>query len=208
MPLLAIDKLEIWRGDRPLIRHLDMTGNAGDVIHLVGPNGSGKTTVLRCLAGLTMPDAGAVSWYGSRFTTRPDPETRGKLHYLGHREALKGGLTAMENITALGALRPGEPVMDSAAALQQVGLQHHQQTPCRFLSAGQRRRAMLAQLLVYRAPVWLLDEPFTSLDADGVAMVTGWIRDHAVAGGMVMLSTHQPLDDSLVTQRVTLEGAQ
>ena len=206
--LLETDKLEIWRGDRPLITGLDVSAEAGEVVHLSGPNGSGKTTLLRCLAGLTLPDGGRFSWFGKSFTARPDPATRARMHYLGHHDALKGGLSPAENLASLDALRIGPAGIDIDAALEAVGLGHRRDTPCRFLSAGQRRRTGLASLLLRQAPVWLLDEPFTSLDVHGVAMVTDWIRDHAAGGGLVLLSTHQPLAVGVTSREIRLEGAQ
>lgn len=206
--LLQTDNLEIWRGDLPLINGLNFSGDAGDVIHLAGPNGSGKTTLLRCLAGLTLQDGGSISWFGNSSLGRPDPETRGRLQYLGHRDALKGGLNPAENLASLDALRVGEKGISISDSLQRTGVAHRRHTPCRFLSAGQRRRTALASLLLRRTPVWLLDEPFTSLDVSGVAMVTGWIREHAAEGGLVVMSTHQAPADGLVTREVRLEGAQ
>ncbi|MDX1443837.1 MAG: cytochrome c biogenesis heme-transporting ATPase CcmA [Gammaproteobacteria bacterium] len=206
--LLQTDKLEIWRGDRPLIRDLDISAAAGEVIHLSGPNGSGKTTLLRCLAGLTLADAGTVSWFGRQFAGRPDPSTRARMQYLGHLDALKGGLTPVENLASLDALRMGERLMDIDAALDAAGVSHRRNIPCRFLSAGQKRRTGLARLLMRQAQVWLLDEPFTSLDVNGVAMVTDWIRAHAANGGLVILSTHQPMAEGVVSREIRLEGAQ
>lgn len=206
--LLETDKLEIWRGDRPLITGLDMAADAGEVIHLSGPNGSGKTTLLRCLAGLTLPDGGRFSWFGKTFTARPDPATRARMHYLGHHDALKGGLSPVENLASLDALRIGPAGIGIDAALESVGINHRRDIPCRFLSAGQRRRTGLARLLLRQAPVWLLDEPFTSLDVHGVAMVTDWIRDHAAGGGLVIVSTHQPLALDVITREIRLAGAQ
>lgn len=202
---LQVDELEIWRGERRLVHGLSFLARAGDVIHLKGPNGSGKTSVLRCLAGLSLPDEGAVSWFGMRYTGRIGPEARARLRYVGHQDALKGGLDARENLRALQSLFGDTGDID--AALAEAGLASRADVPAQRLSAGQRRRVALSRLHAGRAEAWLLDEPFTSLDVEGIERVAGWIAAHAAGGGIVVLSTHQPLPASLQPTVIPLGAA-
>lgn len=194
-PMLQVDELEIRRGERVLVAGLSFSASAGEIVHLKGPNGSGKTSLLRCLAGLSLPDDGAVRWFGHCFTGRVGPEARARLLYLGHQEGLKGGLDARENLQFLQALTGASGDIDGALAA--AGLGNRRGVPVQRLSAGQRRRTALARLQLSAAPVWLLDEPFTALDVEGIALLTDWIAAHLAAGGLVVLTTHQPLPERL-----------
>lgn len=202
---LRVHKLEIWRGERCLFRDLSFRAVAGEVIHLKGPNGSGKTTLLRTLAGLTLADDGEIHWFGRRYRGRVGPEARARFRFVGHHDALKGGLDVRENLRALNALDGGS-IERIDEALTEAGLSHRFGVPAQQLSAGQRRRAALARLRTATADAWLLDEPFNSLDVDGVAMAARWIAEQA-KHGCVILSTHQPLPTGIDARVIELGGA-
>ncbi len=151
----------------------------------MGPNGAGKSSLLRILAGLLRPQAGGLDFEG-----------RGEspfAHYLGHADALKPALTLRETLRFWAALYAAAEQPAIAAAAEIVGLGHALDLPVGVLSAGQRRRAGLARLLVAPRPVWLLDEPAASLDSDGEALVGRLMRDHVAADGLIVAATHQPL---------------
>ena len=169
------------RGGRELLRDFALTVRAGELLHLRGANGAGKTTLLRILAGL------------SRHGFEGRVQARAARLFLGHQSAVKGLLTARENL----AWHPGgEHAGDAAridAALARVGLYGYEDVPAAQLSAGQQRRINLARLYLSARPLWLLDEPFTAIDADGVAALCERFAAHSDAGGAVLLSSHQPL---------------
>lgn len=195
-PMLAVDNLEIWRGARCLFTRLSFDARCGDLVHVKGPNGSGKTTLLRCLAGLSLADAGSISWFGQRYTARVGAGARARCRFVGHHEALKGGLDVVENLHALNALHGGDDSLIEPV-LAEAGLSGRRGIPAQQLSAGQRRRAALSRLRIGTSDAWLLDEPFTSLDVEGIALVAEWIAAHVRNGGLVVLSTHQPLPPML-----------
>lgn len=187
-PLLAACGLSYELPARaPLFRSLDVVAGAGDLIEVRGANGSGKSTLLRCLAGLAEPSAGAVSHHAA-------------FDYLGHRSGISGPLTPLENLRWLARLR-GVRVCGAAleSALARVGLGAARYEPVALLSAGQRRRAALARLLLGDARVWLLDEPLAALDEAGAALVRALIDTHRTAGGAAICATHERLADSART---------
>ncbi|MCZ8259451.1 MAG: heme ABC exporter ATP-binding protein CcmA [Beijerinckiaceae bacterium] len=188
-PALAIRGLAMTRGYRTLFRDLDLDLAPGQVLQLTGPNGTGKSTLIRLVAGFLRPDAGSIRW-----SPLPEELSPGEwLHYSGHHEGLRDGLTAHDNVCTLASLLGGDPSR-AEAALAEVGAGPLAELPVEVLSAGQRRRVALARLLAAPRPVWLLDEPFTALDRDGQALVRRLIAAHAEAGGIVIAATHQPLD--------------
>lgn len=153
---------------------------------LTGPNGAGKSTLLRVLAGLRRPDSGELLWNGEDILA--DRTTHAAhVAYLGHQDALKPGLTLAENLTLFAR---GQPLDD---ALSRFDLTDLARLPARLLSAGQKRRAALARVLLAQAPLWLLDEPSLGLDTDSVALLGHALADHRAAGGMVLATTHVPL---------------
>lgn len=200
--VLQVDQLEIWRGDRRLVHGLSFSARPGELVHLRGPNGSGKTSLLRCLAGLTLPDGGTISWFGRRYIGRVGPEARARCRFLGHQDALKGGLDVQENLQSLQALHGDHT--DLEPALAAAGLADRRGVSAQRLSAGQRRRGAFARLPGTGAAVWLLDEPFNSLDASGIALIAGWIAALLAGGGLAVLSTHQPLPEPLRAQAIEL----
>lgn len=192
-PCFEVRELAAWRDDRELFRGLSFALEAGAIAHIEGPNGAGKTTLLRMLCGLLSPAAGDILWAGRPLGECADEYARA-LGYVGHVDALKLDLTAAENLlvaTALAA-RPATAVAVDRA-LADAGLRGFEDVPVRQLSAGQRRRAALARLQLQGALLWVLDEPLTALDVSGRAWVEATIAGHADAGGMVVLTTHQPM---------------
>lgn len=179
------------RGERLVFAGLDCRLPAGGALVLTGANGSGKSSLLRLLATLLAPAAGRLLWDGAP-AAQDAPRYRARLHYVGHLDATKPSLTAREMLLFWSALRgAAAPAVETALAA--FGLEAAADWPCRWLSAGQRRRLALARLVAAPAPVWLLDEPGAALDADGEARLAAAIAEHRAAGGRVAVATHQPL---------------
>jgi heme exporter protein A len=189
--VLETSALECERGGRTLFRGLDLVLRPGQLLRVTGANGSGKTSLLRILCGLLTPSAGEVRWRGAPI--RSLGEEYGKqLVYLGHAPAVKGDLSAAENLSIASALA-GFPVSRAQvqAALAALALAAVD-VPVRKLSQGQRRRAALARLcLSAAATLWLLDEPFTALDAQGVERLRELFARHLAGGGAIVFTTHQ-----------------
>ncbi len=169
-----------------------------------GANGSGKTSLLRVLAGLAGVDAGSVECQGR--TLRPfAPEWRRNLIYAGHSDAIKHDFSAAENLAVLLAFDAVD--VDAAAfdqALQRVHLHDRRNLPAHKLSQGQKRRIGLARLLLSRKPLWLLDEPTNALDVEGVELFAGIVRNHLEQGGMACIATHLPLELGATVQQLNL----
>lgn len=179
---------------------LDFAAASGEVLAVTGANGSGKTSLLRLIAGLLAPAEGAIALEGGESELTVAEQT----HYLGHRDALKPALSVMENLSFWRDFFGGE-VSDADDSLKAVGLGHAAHLPAAYLSAGQRRRLSLARLLVTRRPVWLLDEPTAALDAAGQQLLAGLLRDHLGRGGLIVAATHGPL--GIETRELRMEGA-
>jgi heme exporter protein A len=176
------------RGGREVFSALDFEAGSGEAVAVVGRNGSGKTSLLRLIAGLLIPAGGTIILDGGDGElTLPE-----QCHYLGHRDALKPALSVTENLAFWADFLGGER-FDPAESLAIVGLDHATHLPAGFLSAGQRRRLSLARLLTVRRPVWLLDEPTNALDVAGQDMFGGLMREHLGRGGMIIAATHAPL---------------
>ncbi|MFC5498244.1 cytochrome c biogenesis heme-transporting ATPase CcmA [Caenimonas terrae] len=186
-------RLACVRGERPLFSGVDLAVERGQWLHVRGANGAGKTSLLRLLAGLSPPAQGEVRWQGKPIADC-SAAYRSDLLFLGHQGALKDDLTALENIELAGALDGASPPRaDVVSALRRVGLQGRDELPVRFLSAGQKRRVLLARMLTRKARLWVLDEPFTALDAKGVSMLSELLHDHLADGGMAVVTSHQPI---------------
>ncbi len=191
---LVIDGLELWRGDNRLVCGLGFAAGPGSLVRVAGPNGSGKTTVLRAVCGLTQAESGRIAWRGRDIHS--DLATfHAELAWLGHRDGLKPELTARENLRIHDRLNGTAPT-DVDAAMDRAGIAHLAGLPVRSLSAGQKRRVALVRVFHSPATVWLLDEPFANLDADGQRWGLSRLRRHVAAGGICMLSTHLEFDDA------------
>lgn len=191
--MLTASGLCCMRGDRRLFSGLDLAVGPGEWLHVQGENGAGKTSLLRILASLSPPEEGKVCWHGTSIRTLAE-DYRRDLLFLGHHGAVKEDLTPFENLQ-LAAQLDGTALDDTAAlqALARFGLRGREDLAVRFLSAGQRRRVLLARLAVRQAPLWILDEPFTALDVKAVEMLSYLIEDHLAGGGMVILTSHQSM---------------
>jgi len=195
MRLTASD-LACVRGGREVFSRLGFSAGAGEILAITGPNGVGKTSLLRTISGLVRAAAGEVVLEGGDAELSV-PE---QCHYLGHQDALKPSLSVLENLTFWAAyLGGGSGKTDGtgnlapAAALYAVGLAALSDLPTAYLSAGQRRRLSIARLLAARRPVWLLDEPTSALDVAAQARLVELLRDHLRDGGIVLAATHGPL---------------
>lgn len=190
--MLEVSDVACVRGERTLFSGVSVSLDKGTLLRVAGANGSGKTSLLRIICGLALPAEGEVRWEGRDI--RSQREEYGKdLVYIGHLNAVKDDLTALENL-AIGAVLSGRAIdTDTAlAALSELGIAQCAALPARVLSQGQRRRVALARLIASRtAPLWVLDEPFTALDAASVTYMETLISDQLARGGTVLLTTHQ-----------------
>jgi heme exporter protein A len=187
--LFAGVDLACRRGDRLVFAGLSFALGQGGALLITGPNGSGKTSLLRLMAGLSPPVSGLLSWEGTPLHEDPWAH-RARLHFIGHQDAVKAPLTVAENLAFWAGMHGGAAV---ERALAEFGLLALAAWPCRLLSAGQRRRLALARLLASPAALWLLDEPASGLDAEALAHLLAALAEHRAAGGRVVLSSHTPL---------------
>ncbi|MCW9023137.1 MAG: cytochrome c biogenesis heme-transporting ATPase CcmA [Gammaproteobacteria bacterium] len=191
--ILEVQSLSCTREDRDLFSGLSFTLTPGHALQIEGPNGSGKTTILRLLCGLRLPDEGDILWNGqSIFEDRA--EYLSNLAYIGHAHGVKGELTPLENLQVSQAMSAVESPISADEALEKLGLFGFEDAPSRTLSAGQRRRVALARLMLNPVPLWILDEPFTAIDIHGQKQIENMITEHVLRGGMAILTSHHPLD--------------
>jgi heme exporter protein A len=189
--------LRCVRGGREVFSDLDFEANAGEAVAVVGPNGSGKTSLLRLIAGVLAPAGGSIALEGGDDElTLPE-----QSHYLGHRDAMKPALSVSENLRFWRDFLGGT-MSDPSESLATVELDHAARLPAAYLSAGQRRRLSIARLLTVRRPVWLLDEPTNALDTAGQKLFAGLMGEHLARGGIIMAATHMPLGIAARTLRV------
>ena len=192
--MLEISNLACSRGDHLLFSDLNFSLSAGELLQVQGANGSGKTSLLRTLCGFMMPATGEIRWCGQNVRELGDA-FYAEMIYLGHLNAIKDELNALENLRISAGLA-GCKVDDRQviAALRRMGLHGRETLPVKVLSQGQRRRVALARLLLSNAPLWILDEPLTALDVGAVELMQELIGEHLVNNGMVIYTTHQPLE--------------
>ena len=189
--MLTAQGLACLRGDRLLFKNVSFELQAGGLLYVLGENGSGKSSLLRMLCGLGLPEAGDVLWQGNNI--KHDAEDYlANLTYLGHLNGLKDDLTALENLQTSARL-VGNDVTESQAlaALTAIGIARCAHLPARVLSQGQKRRVALAGLWVAKTKLWILDEPFAALDVASIAVLATQLNAHLTNGGMAILTTHQ-----------------
>jgi heme exporter protein A len=182
------------RGDRRLFSGLDLSLPAGTFLQVTGPNGSGKTSLLRILCGLLAPAEGEIKWQGENIRSLSEDYFT-SVTYLGHRHGVKDELSGIENLRISNALNGIEVTQERArSVLERMGLAGRESLPARLLSEGQRRRVALARLLTCGTKLWLLDEVMTSLDKGAVALIRSLIEEHLAGGGIAIVATHQDLE--------------
>jgi len=184
--------LSCVRDERILFSGLSFTIQPGEIVQIEGHNGAGKTSLLRILAGLSAADEGEVRWQGEN-TRRQREVFHQHLLFLGHQAGIKSVLTAYENLVFYQTDNSDKSQDAIYQALEQVGLLGYEDVAVAQLSAGQQRRVALARLWLSTAPLWILDEPLTAIDKQGVATLIELFERHAQNGGMVLLTTHQEL---------------
>lgn len=204
---LELIGLSCARGDQPLFVDLSEDVNTGELLHVAGSNGSGKTTLLRTLCGLTRAAAGDVRWRGTPIGKFGD-EYRKYLAYVGHKDGIHGEMTPPENIRAY-ACASGATDADAVnRALTRLGLLAYASFPAKVLSQGQKRRLALARLLVVEKPLWVLDEPYTALDASSCRLVSQLLAEHLAGGGIAVLASHQSFEiPGAAAKRIDLDHA-
>lgn len=198
-PCLTANGLQCIRDDRVLFSGLCFELRQGQALVLEGRNGAGKTSLLRILCGIRLPEAGMVRWRGEDIL-RLGPAYHEHIAYLGHKDGHKLDLTPLENLRMAQGLNKARIDTTLAEALRETGLRGFEDVPTRTLSAGQQRRLAIARLLVTEATFWILDEPFTSLDRQGIQRVESLITQHLAAGGLAAMTTHHRV--SLASQPV------
>ncbi len=189
---LSVRNISCTRGYRDLFTGLDFELQPGEILRVEGKNGTGKTSMLRILAGLAQPVTGDVLWNGKRIR---DPEACyfNDLLYLGHKPGIKFELSPVENLCMARALFGSRQQNGIEEALYQVGLYGFEDVPAAYLSAGQKRRVALAQLFLTQAKLWILDEPYTSLDVVAIELLEGVFQNHVQNGGSLVITSHQPV---------------
>lgn len=187
--MLHANQLTCVYEERVLFESLSFTVQAGEVVQIAGANGSGKTSLLRLLTGLTQPESGSVCWHGERLSRVRDSFHQ-QLLWIGHKPGVKATLSAEENLRFF---YPQSALQAREAALAAVGLAGYEDLPLFQLSAGQQRRSALARLWLSEAALWILDEPLAALDVAAIETLTRRLEKHVQAGGSVVLTTHQPL---------------
>ncbi|MCY3768161.1 MAG: cytochrome c biogenesis heme-transporting ATPase CcmA [Gammaproteobacteria bacterium] len=193
-------EIECIRGHACLFSNLEFALESGTALQILGANGTGKTSLIRIITGLTEADQGTISWNQVNIRD-PGAAYAGHFSYLGHRNGLNDALTPRENLHYLGKLEASEPWLGIGDSLEQFEIGNCLDIPCARLSAGQQQRVALAR--VYRSParLWVLDEPATALDAPAIGILAEIMTRHLLAGGLIVYASHQAIDLGPVTAR-------
>jgi heme exporter protein A len=199
---LSANDLTLIRGESCLFQGLEFALNGGELLLLEGRNGSGKTSLMRAIAGMLTLESGEILWNGGD-VSRQRQEFHGALVWLAHRTGLKGDLTLVENLRFEASLRPQANV-DADAVFERLGISRLRRLALRSLSAGQQRRVALARMLMADVPLWLMDEPFTNLDREGRKLVMELTEEHLADGGMCVMAAHQDIEINAPIVRVQL----
>jgi len=198
---LTVSGVHVWRGDRHVLKGVSCHVGPGQTLHVRGPNGAGKTTLLRVICGLLHPEQGEVRWNGEPIA-RVRSSFQRALVYASHEPALKADLTALENLRYSVGLRQRLSTEELTTYLERAGVGALAGLPVRALSAGQRRRVALARLLALESSLWLLDEPYTNLDADGAALLSQLLEEHRARAGLALVVAHHEVPS--ITDRLDL----
>jgi heme exporter protein A len=200
---LCVEGVHVWRGDRHVLKGVSLTLRPHELLHISGPNGTGKTTLLRVASGLLRPEQGTVAWLGKSIASVRS-EYQWALAYASHEPALKGDLTALENLRFMVGLKRRATAAELRASLDLTGVAGCADLPVRVLSAGQRRRVVMARVLAMRASLWLLDEPFTNLDTAGSELLATLLAKHVNDGGLALVVAHHELKVAASLRRLEL----
>ena len=200
---LSVEKVHVWRGERHVLKGLSIAVRAHELLHISGPNGTGKTTLLRVASGLLRPEQGSVSWLGQQIRQSP-VQYQAQMAYSSHEPALKGDLTALENLRFAVALKRRVTIPELRIVLDRTGVGPVADLPTRVLSAGQRRRVALARVLAMNATLWLLDEPNSNLDAAGSELMSELLQAHVQGGGVAVVVAHHSLELDCDVRRLEL----
>jgi len=201
---LRVRNLACERGERLLWSNLSFSLDAGQILQIIGENASGKTSLLRILAGLMQATSGEISW-GSKAAHASDSSFKNELNFLAHQNANKADLTLRENLALTAALSQSKAKVDDA--LRELGLSEHSESLTHTLSAGQQRRLALARLILRPACLWILDEPFTALDSAAIKSLEGLLKQHLARNGIVIFTSHQAVELTGVTIQQLRLGA-
>ena len=199
---LSGSDITLFRGERCLFQDLEFALDPGELLLLEGQNGSGKTSLMRAIAGLLELESGDVQWDGSSTRTHRQ-RFHNALVWMAHRVGFKADLTLVENLDFEASLRP-QADRDRDVVFSRLGIERLKRLPLRSLSAGQQRRVALARMLLADAELWLMDEPFTNLDRDGRVLVVELVEEHLAAGGMCIMAAHQDVAISATMHRIQL----
>ncbi|MBT1062685.1 cytochrome c biogenesis heme-transporting ATPase CcmA [Bowmanella sp. Y26] len=204
MSLLSVNKLSCVKRDRILFEELGFSMQAGELLHVQGPNGAGKTSLLRLLVGLSLPDSGSIQWRGEDIRRTPG-QYQSELCYFGHKLGVNLALNAIDNLRFWCRMQGLPANQDLYPLLETLGLVGLEELPAGQLSAGQQRRIALARFWLKSCPLWVLDEPFTALDKQAVALLKSRLAEHLQSQGLIIMTSHQSLDFPLPVRELHLE---